>query len=70
MALTSFLGRLIRAAARLYPPRFQDSLAVLLKEADIDIPPKVYMGTMALVTLLSMAVSFALSSASSAPSTR
>jgi len=61
MATTSFLGRLMRAASRVYPEGFRESFAQLLKEADLEIPPRVYMGTTVLMTLFAMVISFIVS---------
>ncbi|RLG19265.1 hypothetical protein DRN67_03160 [Candidatus Micrarchaeota archaeon] len=62
MAMIGFFGRLLRAGARIYPAKVQAFFEQLLKEADIDIPYKTYLGTATLITLFVMIVSFLVSS--------
>jgi pilus assembly protein TadC len=61
MASLGFIERLLHIASRIYPAGFEKRFTVLLKEANIEIPAKLYLGTAALVMLLVMAVSFVFS---------
>ena len=58
MASLGFFERLLHTASRIYPAGFEKRFTVLLKEANIELPAKLYLGTAALVMLLVMAVSF------------
>ena len=63
MAFTSFFGRLLRAASRIYPKKYHDFFEQMLKEADIDIPARIYLGTAAVVLVSVMRVSLGVSTA-------
>ncbi|VVC04696.1 Type II secretion system (T2SS), protein F [Candidatus Burarchaeum australiense] len=62
MKSMGFFERLLHITSRIYPRSYEKRFEILLREANIDIPAKLYLGTTALVMLLVMAVAFVLSS--------
>ncbi|MDO8339739.1 MAG: type II secretion system F family protein [Candidatus Burarchaeum sp.] len=61
MASLTFTERLLHIASRIYPASFEKRFTMLLKEADIEIPAKLYLGTAAIVLFLTVAVSLVFS---------
>src|SRR3989344_6661494 len=61
MVSIGFFERLLRTVSRIYPEGFESRFTVLLKEANIEMPTKLYLGTAALVMLFAAAVSFIVS---------